>query len=110
MTTNEAIRQLELLKTFNVFCFQISGTATPYKECAEIAISALRAQQEAEQKLFTAHEVAEILADAIGDDCACNVNGNDEWLSEKCEFQDICPNTVGVSCWEQYLKHRRPPK
>lgn len=54
---------------------------------------------------YTAHEVAEILADAFGDTCACNFNGNDEWLPEHCELLDCCPNTVGVACWEQYLKH-----
>lgn len=56
--------------------------------------------------LYTAHEVAEIIAELFGDNCACNFNGIDEWLSEKCELGDACPNTVGVACWEQYLKHR----
>ena len=55
--------------------------------------------------LYTTHEVACILADAFGDTCACNFNGNDEWLINYCDFNDICPNTVGVACWEQYLKH-----
>lgn len=55
---------------------------------------------------YTRHEVAEILAELFGDTCACNFNGNDEWLPEKCELLDACPNTVGVACWEQYLKFR----
>ena len=55
---------------------------------------------------FNRHEVACIIADAIGDDCACNVNGNDEWLPMYCDFSEtVCPNPVGVACWEQYLKH-----
>ena len=58
------------------------------------------------RKLYTAHEVACILAEAFGDDCACNFNGNDEWLPEKCEVIDHCPDPVGVACWEQYLKWR----
>ena len=58
------------------------------------------------RKLYTAHEVACILAEAFGDDCACNLNGNDEWLPEKCEVIDSCPEPVGVACWEQYLKWR----
>ena len=33
-----------------------------------------------ENGLYTDHEVAVILADAFGDDCACNFNDNDEWL------------------------------
>ena len=58
------------------------------------------------RKLYTVHEVACILAEAFGDDCACNFNGNDEWLPEKCEVIDSCPDPVGVACWEQYLKWR----
>ena len=58
------------------------------------------------RKLYTVHEVACILAEAFGDDCACNFNGNDEWLPEKCEVIDSCPDPVGVACWEQYLKYK----
>lgn len=36
---------------------------------------------------YTAHEVAVILADAFGDDCACNFNSNDEWLPYLCELR-----------------------
>ena len=58
------------------------------------------------QKYYIAHEVAELLAEVIGDRCACNVNGNDEWLPMVCDFgQTVCPNVYGVACWEQYLKH-----
>ena len=59
-----------------------------------------------ENCLYTAHEVAVILADAFGDDCACNFNGNDEWLPYLCELQEACPHPCGVACWEQYLKYR----
>lgn len=59
-----------------------------------------------EQRLYTAHEVATILAEFCGDDCACNFNGIDEWLPLKCELLGACPNPVGVACWEQYLKYR----
>lgn len=55
---------------------------------------------------YTAHEVAEIIAELFGDSCACNFNGIDEWLPLKCELLDACPNTCGVACWEQYLKFR----
>lgn len=58
-------------------------------------------------KNWSNHEVAELLAEAMGDTCACNVNGNDEWLPEYCEFAEtVCPHVVGVTCWEQYLTHR----
>ena len=59
-----------------------------------------------ENGLYTAHEVAVIIADLFGDDCACNFNGIDEWLPFKCELLDTCPNPCGVACWEQYLKYR----
>lgn len=69
----------------------------------DMAISALREQ---EQKRYNNHDVACIIAELFGDDCACNFNGIDEWLPMKCELLDACPNTVGVACWEQYLKHK----
>ena len=52
------------------------------------------------------HTVACLLAELFDDPCACNYNGIDEWLPEKCEVIDSCPHPVGVACWEQYLKHR----
>ena len=55
---------------------------------------------------MTIHEVAIILAELFDDPCACNYNGIDEWLPEKCEFEDACPYPGGVTCWEQYLKYQ----
>ena len=56
--------------------------------------------------LYTRHEVACIIADLFGGTCACDYSGNDEWLPQYCEFAETnCPNVVGVTCWEQYLKH-----
>ena len=52
------------------------------------------------------HTVACLLAELFDDTCACNYNGINEWLPEKCKVIDSCPNPVGVACWEQYLKHR----
>ena len=52
------------------------------------------------------HTVACLLTELFDDACACNYNDIDEWLPEKCEVIDACPNPVGVACWEQYLKHR----
>ena len=75
-----------------------------YKSVEEI--KKLRAELERVKKKnkYSAHDVALILSDAFGDSCACNFNGNDEWLPEKCELLDTCPDVVGVACWEQYLK------
>lgn len=56
--------------------------------------------------MMTTHEVACLLAELFDDPCACNYNGIDEWLPEKCELQDACPHPVGVACWEQFLKWR----
>lgn len=53
------------------------------------------------------HTVACLLADLFGDSCACNYCGIDEWLPEKCEVIDACPNPVGVACWEQFLTYRK---
>ena len=58
------------------------------------------------QSVFTVEEVAEILAEACGDECACNLNGNDEWLPGVCELHDKCPSPGGAKCWEQFIKHR----
>ena len=72
----------------------------------EIAAMKERTHAEKDGQLYTSHDVAVILANAIGDDCACNINSNDEWLPQLCELQEACPEPVGVACWEQYLKHR----
>lgn len=66
------------------------------------------AKAERKKGEWTTHEVACLLAEVMGDDCACNVNGNDEWLPFVCEFAETtCPNVVGVACWEQWLVHRK---
>lgn len=56
-------------------------------------------------KTYTVKEVAEIIANATGELCACNINNNDEWLPSWCEKQDVCPYPDGVECWEQYVMH-----
>lgn len=82
------------------------------KECAnehrQLAkwLTELEAYRETEEYKWNNHQVACLLADIFGDTCACNFNRIDEWLPFKCELLDVCPNTVGVACWEQYLKHR----
>ena len=82
---------------------------------AATALSTLQAENEKlrveleqvkKKNKYSAHDVALILSDAFGDSCACNFNGNDEWLPEKCELLEACPDVVGVACWEQYLKWR----
>ena len=87
-------------------CQQLCGTATTALSTLQAENEKLRAELERVKKKnkYSAHDVALILSDAFGDSCACNFNGNDEWLPEKCELLDTCPDVVGVACWEQYLK------
>lgn len=62
---------------------------------------------------MTLETVAEILAEQFGDECACNFNGNDEWLPEVCQYENTCPNPPErLGCWMELLRHkyRRPPE
>lgn len=56
---------------------------------------------------WTTEEVAELLFNIFGDDCACNFNGIDEWLPERCKYTEIaceCPNPKEKhGCWMQFL-------
>ena len=76
-------------------------------ECLDKVLQVPTAQPQTE---WNNHTVACLLAELFGDACACNYNGIDEWLPEKCEVIDACPNPVGVACWEQFLKHRAERK
>ena len=61
----------------------------------------------------TLETVAEILAEQFCDECACNVNGNDEWLPMMCHYGDVCPDPPEhLGCWMELLrnKYRRPPE
>ena len=50
--------------------------------------------------------VSKMFFDFTGDSCACDFNGNDEWLPEVCELQDECPYPKDhFGCWKQYIKH-----
>lgn len=81
------------------------GASSGYYDSEAKAIAAWNRQAEPER--YSTHEVAVILAEAFKDDCACDFNGNDEWLPAVCDFANTaCPNPAGVACWEQYLKHR----
>ena len=57
-----------------------------------------------EKPIFSVSEVAQILADLLGDYCACNFNGNDEWLPKICKHESECPNPSDrLACWKQYV-------
>ena len=99
---------LALLKDEKEYCDKCveSAIKTTVELQEEIArLRSLLKEQEAKQ--YNNHEVACIIADLFGDPCACNFNDIDTWLPYKCDFRETCcPNTVGVACWEQYLKHK----
>jgi hypothetical protein len=39
-------------------------------------------------------------------DCPCNFSPVDEWLAERCELQNECPNPKDKhGCWKQFIKH-----
>lgn len=75
-----------------------------FEECLRCGTKRQSAQPE--QK-YTLEEVAEILSSVIGDECACNINGIDEWLPERCKYTEIgeeCPNPKEKhGCWMQFL-------
>lgn len=49
--------------------------------------------------------IAKMLYDFTGDLCPCNYSPWDEWLSERCELQDECPNPADeLGCWKQFVK------
>lgn len=79
-----------------------------YYSCKEI-LDRVKRLPSAQPK-WNNHTVACLLAELFHDTCACNYNSIDEWLPEKCELLDSCPNPCGVACWEQYLKHREERK
>ena len=113
---DELIEQLRKSADFEDYPIVASFAAIIEKKYLRDAATALSTLQAENEKLraelervkkknkYSAHDVALILSDAFGDSCACNFNGNDEWLPEKCELLDTCPDVVGVACWEQYLK------
>ncbi len=105
-STRVRVMYSEINKAHIVFCTncKASSNVAARKEDA-IYLWNKRPEQEG---MMTNHEVACLLDDLFGRDCACDYCGIDEWLPEKCDFGTLCPDKdlVGVTCWEQYLKHR----
>ena len=56
--------------------------------------------------MYTANEVAHIIADLLGDVCACNFGEISKWLPQYCDVIESCPEPFSAACLEQYLKYR----
>lgn len=52
-------------------------------------------------------KVAEMLRLMFADDCACNYNGNDEWLPLMCKYAETdCPMPKErLGCWKEFVKY-----
>ena len=57
--------------------------------------------------VLSVEKVAEMLRHIFNDDCACNYNGNDEWLPMKCKYSDTeCPMPIErLACWKEFVKY-----
>lgn len=75
--------------------------AKPLFQCVARMVSKLPAADVVE--LDT---VAEMLRVMFDDECACNYNGNDEWLPQVCEYGCTeCPDAPEKNgCWKQFVK------
>lgn len=69
-----------------------------YKECRQ----ALREAPAVDA--IPIDDVAEMLADLFGDECACNYNHIDQRLAMGCE-RDSCPDDGDYSCWKKYVEY-----
>lgn len=85
-------------------CLECSGNCIP---CGSFPCDEVQAIQQlpSAQHVMTYKEVAEIIADLFGDECACNYNGNDEWLPQSCKYAETeCPSPKEKNgCWMQFL-------
>ena len=54
---------------------------------------------------WTTEQVAELLANLFGDECACNFNDIDVWLPSACKYSETdCPEPKEKhGCWMQFL-------
>lgn len=91
------------------------GDDEPIDKCKEcpLCYSDKQRHHSPPNEPLTLETVAEILAEQFGDECACNVNGNDEWLPMMCHYGDACsdpPEHLG--CWMELLRNKycRPPE
>lgn len=97
-----ALEKVRAMQTYKLFV----GDDMILVDKAEVQTELMMLPSAQPQTEWNNHTVACLLAELFGDACACNYNGIDEWLPEKCEVIDACPNPVGVACWEQFLTHR----
>ena len=68
------------------------------------AISMLPSAQRPSGYCMPFEDVAQMMSNLFGE-CACDVNGNDEWLPQACKYAETeCPNPKEKNgCWMQFL-------
>lgn len=105
----EYIEREALLKDIGeTVLFSVRGGAelpTPEMRGANKVIDRIKSTPTAD--VVDVDKVAELLCLSFGGDtCACNFNGNDEWLWEKCKYSETeCPFPEDeLGCWKEYVK------
>jgi len=75
------------------------------QEAIKKAMDCMPTIEEREKGKWTTEQVAELLANMFGEECACNFNGIDEWLPSACKYSETtCPNPKEKhGCWMQFL-------
>lgn len=98
MTEQRLIDANELLTAFP--CGETVRT-----ECVRATIGHMPTIEERKVGTWTTEEVAELLFNMFGEECACNFNGIDEWLPERCKYAETtCPEPKEKhGCWMQFL-------
>ena len=81
-------------------------------EALIIARDALEQHEGNIDEKFTLDEVAEIIYELFGDECACNYNDIDEYMYDKCQYSlTECPTPKEhLGCWKQYLIAKKKGK
>ena len=96
-------RANEILKASDVLgvtCDYLIGLSDDPKKTSRPTV-----QPERKTGEWTTEQVAELLANLFGDECACNFSGIDEWLSCACKYSETtCPEPKEKhGCWMQFL-------
>lgn len=110
---SRANKEILQIKTSDVRVCKRIGLLQNYRLCKSIIFSeGIYKQQNKLQRRWgemiylSTDEVARILSELFGDECACNYCGIDEWLPTVCKYADTeCPKPKEKhGCWKQFLR------